>query len=164
MSLAGLSPLSIEKAVVRGFSRRCPSGESAAAPTLCDGSSCTCSQLSSPPGALWSSSPQGALCPGGRVGVNPCPGGSFEFTPCRQTSCTHLSLGLHEGPGRQSVFLSGSCFVHSDLSLQGCSNCLPQLPGRFLALHSLSPQWGACWCPAQGAAHPPTLPRLRGTC
>ena len=117
-----------------------------------------------PPGALWSSSPQGALCPGGRVGVNPCPGGSFEFTPCRQTSCTHLSLDLHEGPGRQSVFLSGSCFVHSDLSLQGCSNCLPQLPGWFLALHSLSPQWGACWCPAQGAAHPPTLPRLRGTC
>ena len=50
MSLAGLSLLSIEKAVVRGFSRRCASWESAAAPTMCDGSSCTCSQLSSPRG------------------------------------------------------------------------------------------------------------------
>ena len=67
MSLAGLSPLSIEEAVVRGFGRRCPSQESAAAPTLCDGSSCTCCQLSSPGGPFGAAAPWGALCPGGRL-------------------------------------------------------------------------------------------------
>lgn len=86
MSSAGLSPLSIEEAVVRGFGRRYPSQESAAAPTLVMGPRVP-APSSPPPGGPSEQQP--------RRDLSALEGGWLLTTVLGAAASLHLAYALH---------------------------------------------------------------------